>query len=248
MRLQVHMDLLRGLEARLGGAAGGPGSPGGAGGAPPPYAPAAVDCKSRPALATGTDYHTKVANFSKLIALAFACDRTRVATLQLDVMGTADFGAPGGDVHQDYAHHDRDPARIGYMKKYYARHGEHFATLLRELDQIREANGRTVLDNTIVLWGYECGSWMHQTSNLPIVIAGGAGAFRMGRYLYWPQDEVGVADSSGVGSRYGRLGPPVAQLLVSVARALTGDGAINQIGNVATARGVPCTGPLEGLG
>ena len=94
-----------------------------------------------------------------------------------------------------------------------------------------------------MFWGNECGSYEHETSHLPVVLAGGGG-LRMGRYLHWGNIDPPTGKGPN-GSGYQRLGPPSSRLLVSIARQFGLD--VNQIGNVATARGINCTGTLDRL-
>lgn len=90
-------------------------------------------------------------------------------------------------VHNDpalglgYASNNDNPDLVaGFL--HYARV---FAQLLSKLDSVVEPNGRTILDNSVVLWISEFG-WgqTHDPMNLPIVLAGGAqGRIATGRHL-----------------------------------------------------------------
>ena len=60
---------------------------------------------------------------------------------------------------------------------------EQFAYLISALEAVPEGDG-TLLDNTIVVWMNELGKGNSHTRNdVPIVVAGGAGPFKMGRYI-----------------------------------------------------------------
>jgi hypothetical protein len=238
-RLETHADLIGDLASTL----------------PDPDDPNAGSSAMQPAVSAGcyqpqspsySDLDAHVRAMGELVAAAFACDLTRVASIQLPQMRTSDFGGPAGaDVHQDIAHHgDQSTASYGEMVKYYRKHAEHFAAVLSALDGIEEPDGTRVLDNTIVLWGQECGSWIHQMSHLAIVLAGGGG-FRMGRYLHWGNiDAVGPTGGNG-GNNYANVGPSVSRLLVSIAQQM--GLSTNQVGNASSAFGVPMTGPLDRL-
>jgi len=67
-------------------------------------------------------------------------------------------------------------------------HVEQFAYLVRKLDSIEEADGSTLLDNTILTYGSGLGDGAtHQYNDLPIIVAGsGGGRFRLGRHLKCP--------------------------------------------------------------
>ncbi|MDQ3231166.1 MAG: hypothetical protein M3Q07_05035, partial [Pseudobdellovibrionaceae bacterium] len=62
------------------------------------------------------------------------------------------------------------------------------ARFLMRLDAVREADGSTVLDNTLVVWTTQMGDQAsHMSGRLPYVLAGGlgekAGTFKMGRFV-----------------------------------------------------------------
>jgi hypothetical protein len=177
-----------------------------------------------------------VDNLSRTIAMAFACDRTRVASLQLhDGLSASDFGG-GGDVHQDVAHGNGQP-----LVRMYTMHATEVATLLGHLRSVPEADGRTLLDHTTVVWGQECGTEMHDTTHLAVVVAGGG--FRMGRYIHYNHEEVGSASRQ---SDYNTLGPAMSKLLVSVAQRM--GVPVDRIGNATSgAKGASLTGPLPRL-
>jgi hypothetical protein len=55
-------------------------------------------------------------------------------------------------------------------------HMQQFAYLLEKMDRIEEANGTTLLDNTIFTYGSGLGDGAtHQYNDLPIIVAGGGG-------------------------------------------------------------------------
>lgn len=65
-------------------------------------------------------------------------------------------------------------------------HVSAFARLLERMDGIEEADGRTLLDNTIFILGAGMGDGTtHQYNDLPLVVAGGGGgALRLGKHLH----------------------------------------------------------------
>ncbi len=236
-KLEAHRDLLADLNTQL-GAQGAPMSMAAGCPATPPTVVGGNDDAGMP---------TKQAidEFGKVITAAFACDITRVASIQIDVVhNAAEFGAPGiTDIHNDVGHHAHDPVLIHNNELYYNTQAQYFASLLKQLDAVPEPDGKTLLDHTMVMWVPECGSWEHQTSHIPVVIAGGGG-FKMGRYLYWPSSLPGSV-VTGDSSVYPRVGPPHSRLLVSIARQFGLD--VNQIGNVTSGLGQSCLGPLDRL-
>lgn len=67
-------------------------------------------------------------------------------------------------------------------------HMEQFAYLVNKMDQIKEANGTSLLDNTLFTYGSGLGDGAtHQYSDLPIIIAGtGGGNLKTGMHLNLP--------------------------------------------------------------
>ena len=64
-------------------------------------------------------------------------------------------------------------------------HSEQVAYFLRRLDAIREADGRTLLDNSMILYGSSLADGhTHAEQNLPLLLAGGGGGtIRQGRQI-----------------------------------------------------------------
>lgn len=170
------------------------------------------------------------------IALAFACDLTRVVHLQYEVASSGmvyaelapDLGDAGRHPHHAYAHFmadgvDRDTqtemnTRIAVFE------AELFRYLLDRLDSIQEGDG-TLLDHSIVMWTSEhkMHNGCHCRDDLPYVLVGsGGGALRMGRLL-----------------EYG--GVPHNDLYVSLCHAMGLDD-VAKFGNPQV-----CRGPLSGL-
>jgi Protein of unknown function (DUF1552) len=130
-----------------------------------------------------------------MMAQAFACDLTRVATFQLgssDDVRALPYASPllttsaleNGDMH--LTTHDQDSLPNGKLQvaacqRYYAQVVARFASAL---DAIPEGDG-TVLDHTCILWiGSMSNAAIHDNWNVPCTLIGGAnGAFRTGRYL-----------------------------------------------------------------
>ena len=65
-------------------------------------------------------------------------------------------------------------------------HMQQFVYLVEKMDAIEEADGSTLLDNTIFTYGSGLGDGAtHQYNDLPIVVAGsGAGKLRLGQHLH----------------------------------------------------------------
>ncbi|MDO8539452.1 MAG: DUF1552 domain-containing protein [Opitutaceae bacterium] len=122
-----------------------------------------------------------------LLALAFETDSTRVATLLLAGDGSnrsyPQIGVPEG--HHYCSHHRNNSElmeKIGEIDHYYM---ERFARFLTKLGQTKDVDGRSVLHNSMIVYG--CGNSdgnRHTHDNLPIVLAGGGGGqLNPGRYV-----------------------------------------------------------------
>ncbi|MEA2696819.1 MAG: hypothetical protein QOI66_1090 [Myxococcales bacterium] len=126
-----------------------------------------------------------------LLAMALACDLTRVATLQWeaaysDVRFTW-LGATRG--HHTISHDsDGTTASVELLTKINIWYAEQFAYLLDKLDGIKEGAG-TLLDNTVVFWGNELARGnVHSHWPMPVVLAGsGGGVIKTGRFLTYPK-------------------------------------------------------------
>lgn len=66
-------------------------------------------------------------------------------------------------------------------------HMEQYAYLLEKMDAIEEANGSTLLDNTLITYGSGLGDGStHQYNDLPIIVAGGGKHIRSGQHINMP--------------------------------------------------------------
>lgn len=132
-----------------------------------------------------------------MLALAFRTDSTRVATLMFAHDGSnRTFPEIGvGDGHHSISHHQDDPeklTKIAAIDRFYA---EQFAHLLRRLAEAKEADGRSVLDHSMIVYtsGLSDGN-RHRHDDLPVILAGNAGGrLATGRHLRL-SDERPMAD------------------------------------------------------
>lgn len=212
-KLEAHVELVRDVERRLEIPTAGPSACG------HDYTPVAVE----------PDDENDMPMVSKLmidlLAIAFSCDLTRVASIQystainalrypwLESMGSGHTLSHSGDTNTEAQ------AELLTRATWQA---EQVAYLMSALDAIPEGEG-SVLDNTIILWGNEISVGnTHSLQDIPFLLAGGAGGyFDMGRYLQFD-------------------GVPHNQLLVSILNAMGVDTTCH--GNAEF-----CSGPLAGL-
>jgi hypothetical protein len=153
-----------------------------------------------------------------LQVLAMQGDITRICTFQLarETSNRTYFAETGvADPHHPLSHHGNAPDKIARMAKINAYHVSLFAYYLERLKATPDGNG-TLLDHSLILYGSGIGNPnVHDHTNLPVLVAGGAaGGMKGGRHIRYDQpvplanlhltllDKVGVkidsfADSTG---------------------------------------------------
>lgn len=126
---------------------------------------------------------------------AFGCDMTRVATLQITeaasnarhpfLMGPD--GAPITDWHHTLSHASpEDTTEMEKLISIGVWHAQQFAYLLQSLQARTDFDGRTLLDNTVILWAQELSeARFHTHQNMPFLLAGG-GNLNTGRVVRVP--------------------------------------------------------------
>ena len=170
VRLQRHLDSLRDLERKIAPSSGG----GGGGAACAPAAPATID-------------HLNDANYVAVTKLqldimfmAFACDQTRLAHLMWNgETSQQTFPWLGiSNPHHDMSHQDGNAATADKLVKVGRWHAEMVAYFLGKLDGVVEGNGKTMLDNSVVVWANGLGRGSNHTrKDTPYVVAGSAGGY-----------------------------------------------------------------------
>jgi hypothetical protein len=132
------------------------------------------------------------ANYPKLARLqmdvaaaAFACDLTRVITLQFHTgasncvhtwASSEVHGTHHGIGHNSEGVNASDADRRRWLISIENWFGQQFAYLVNKLESIPDGPGQTLLDNTAVVWAHEqTDGGSHQRTDMPFVIAGGCG-------------------------------------------------------------------------
>lgn len=142
-----------------------------------------------------------------LIVLAFQTDTTRVASLQLSYDGSnrsfSEIGIAEG--HHDLTHHQNRPAWIQKVAEIDRWYVTQFAGLLQKLEAVRDADSRSLLHNSMIVYGSgNADGNRHTHSNLPVLLAGGGGGtLSPGRYVKHESKPLanlflGIADRMGV--------------------------------------------------
>lgn len=129
-----------------------------------------------------------------LLAMALACDITRVVTLMWThstssaVLSFVDPAIKEG--HHALAHKgDEDTIKVQHNTLINTWYASQLASLIDRLKAIPEGDG-TVFDNTVILWTNEQSRGNnHDRRDMPYVLAGSAGGFfNTGRYVQFPSE------------------------------------------------------------
>lgn len=135
------------------------------------------------------DAHAKL--MYDLLALAYQCDLTRVATFMIgkEVSGRSypEIGVPDG--HHACSHHQNDPVKLEKLAKINRYHVQHFAYFLEKLRQTPDGDG-SLLDHSVFVYGSGISDGnIHFHLDLPmLVVGGGAGTLKGGRHLHYAND------------------------------------------------------------
>lgn len=118
-----------------------------------------------------------------LMALALETDSSRVMTLFLGGEGQV-FTIDGETLKSGYhmlSHHGNDPEKIAQLIKVDHEHMRCLANFLDQLKRKTDADGRPLLDSTVVLSGTGIGDAnAHKNNDLPTLVAGGG--FKHGQH------------------------------------------------------------------
>lgn len=136
---------------------------------------------SLPSDANGLEFVERVPLYYDLMALALQSNSTRVITFSLADLGLNSGGFPITRGYHQLTHHGKVASYIEELSIIERFHTEQFGRFLTKLDGIPEANGKTLLDNTMALLGSGMGNASsHSNKNLPLLLAGGG--FKHGQH------------------------------------------------------------------
>jgi hypothetical protein len=137
------------------------------------------------------DPKTHMQLMADLLVLAFQADLTRVVTYPLanDGSNRPHKHIEVSEGHHDLSHHGNDQKKLEKIKKINTFHVQQLAYLLTKLQGVKEANGTTLLDNAMVVYGGGIGDGnRHNHDDLPILVAGkGGGSLQTGRHIVFPR-------------------------------------------------------------
>ena len=136
------------------------------------------------------DFEDHVKILFDLLLVAFRGDITRVSCTQVGRENSNRsypwIGVNGG--HHAITHHGNDPVKVAQQIKIDTYHVSLFKDFIETLDATPDGDG-TLLDHALLVYGGGLGDGnTHSFSNLPLLVAGGAGGHRGGRHLKSPMD------------------------------------------------------------
>ncbi len=154
----------------------------------------------------------------RMEAAALACGVTRIAMHSI----THFDDDPGLDqsVWHDHAHsHQLMPGSdVSFLASYTKWSMELVAYYLNLLDSFPEANGGSVLDDTVFVYANEDGSGAHQHYDLPVLVAGAKNRLNLGHYVDYRPRPLQPMFSINVDNLF--TGRPYNGLLVTLFKAL----------------------------
>lgn len=130
-------------------------------------------------------YHDYVSLMFDLQLLAFQTDSTRIVTMMMGREGSMrtypEIGVP--DPHHPLTHHRGNEEWIAKVAKVNTRHMELFADFLRKLQATPDGDG-SLLDHSVIVYGSGLSDGnRHDHNDLPTLIVGRGGGFRLGTHV-----------------------------------------------------------------
>ena len=139
---------------------------------------------------SGADHSEHVRLMLDLMVLGFWSDSMRVGTFMFgNAVSARNFsfldGVKGG--HHGISHHKKDPGALAMYRKINEWHVAQYAYMLGRMKAIKEPDGSSLLDNSMVLFGSSIRDGdAHAPRNLPMVLAGkGGGTIATGRHVLY---------------------------------------------------------------
>jgi hypothetical protein len=190
MKIEQHAISIRDIEMRLQGSTTGGGG-----------APVGANC-SMP-MNHGSDAQANGANMFDIVAMAFKCDITRVATITISDDGGGDgtsfpWAGSSGDFH-GVAHASNDAQMSSISNWFFGL----YAGLAKQLDETQEPGG-TALDNSVLVSFSNMDEGAnHYNGKIPITMVGGLGGYlktgQVLRYSKQPHNKLLTTICNGMG-------------------------------------------------
>lgn len=197
-------------------------------------------------------WKTHVEVLGKLAAAALHTDTTRVVNLSIDTPPDYEFGYRNGDFGSsdahDFAHRTSGDqpslttaAALAVQDRGHRVVYEQVAVILDELASLRETDGGTLLDHTLVVLYSHIAEGSHDLTRLPWVVLGDAhGALKTGQYIRFAArnhrtDQAVVGDDHEFPYQWNGWGRGHGDLFATVARAM--GVMLDSFGNPTISRG-----------
>ena len=121
--------------------------------------------------------------------IAFQADQTRIVTMMMGREGSIrtypEIGVP--DPHHPLTHHRGNPDWIEKVTQDQPLHVELFAGFIEKLKATPDGDG-TLLDHSMIVYGSGLSDGnRHTHEDLPVVVVGRGGDFRMGSHIVYPK-------------------------------------------------------------
>ena len=132
-------------------------------------------------------YEEHIRLMMDMLVLAFETDSTRVATFLLAHDGSnrsfKEIGVPDG--HHSISHHQKNPEMLDKLAKIDLFYSRQLAYFLEQLEARKDADGKSILHNSMVVWGSGLADPdRHSHVDLPVLLAGhGGGTLTPGRHV-----------------------------------------------------------------
>jgi len=194
-RLDAHLTAIRSLEQSLGILDGG-------------AVGSSMACR-KPPEPSPTSFITTGKAQMDMLAMALACDLTRVASLQWRSDATAFTWVNVNSDHHGLSHQTGNAGVDAQLTRVVTWNTEQFAYLVGLLKSYPDAGGTTLLDHTLVYWPNELAQGRHRLTHVPIVMATGnfttpdGKKIETGRYLKYPSGTMDSGLLTRVGQAFG---------------------------------------------
>lgn len=132
-------------------------------------------------------YQDHIRLMADMMVLAFQTDSTRVSTFLMAHDGSnRSFKEVGvSDGHHNLSHHQNNPETLAKIAKIDGFYATQFAYFLKRMRETKDRDGKSLLDNSMVVYCSGLGDGnAHSHNDLPVILAGrGGGAFHPGRHV-----------------------------------------------------------------
>jgi Protein of unknown function (DUF1552) len=134
-----------------------------------------------------TEFADQLQIMYDIMVLAFQADYTRVISFcQAHDGSNRSFDHIGiSEGHHDLTHHRNSAERVAKVSAIDLWYVQQFAKLLEKLSAVQDDDGRSLLHNSMIVYGSgNADGNRHTHANLPVLLAGsGGGALHPGRYV-----------------------------------------------------------------